>query len=244
MKRKLLFVAFIALSCITGNAQVCTPAWNGGSSGINPDSAQGLPAAVADVPYAETINFKVPKDTFYDGYQFPIDSLVLEQVIGLPSSITYACNPSNCSFLGGTIGCGQLSGTPLITDTGAHHLKVIIVGYSGIVQLPDTVKYYTLNVNATSGISSLNRYYFDAGQNYPNPVKSTTQIYFNLPVSGNVQFKVYNLLGTIIYMQNYSSKSGTNSITFDAGNVADGMYFYSLSDGSNIITYRMIIDKK
>lgn len=244
MTKKLLLLAFIVFSFLTGKAQVCTPMWSGGSSGIDPDSAQNLPAATVNVPYAETINFKIPADTVVDHIKFPIDSFVLEQVVGLPASITYACNPSNCSFAGGSTDCVQLSGTPLIGDTGAHHLKIIIVGYSGQVHLPDTVKYYVLNVNSTTGINTLNGHYFDAGQNYPNPAKNFTQIYYNLPVSGNVQFKLYNLLGIVLASQYYLGKSGANYITFDASKLADGMYFYSLSDGANTITHRMLIDNQ
>lgn len=246
MKKLLLFLLFISFHFII-HAQTCTPAWGGGGSksdGLRPDSVQNLPAATVSVPYSATIQLKVPKDSTYLGQKVAIDSIVLVSFTGFPSTITYGCNPSNCSFPGGDSGCIEISGTPATADIGVHHLKgYILTWIAGGIAVPDSVNDYLIKISSSSGINSINRNYFDVSQNYPNPAASATSIDYYLPVSGNVQFTVYNLLGTVLYQQHYFAKAGANTIPFNTAALANGMYFYTVSNGNTIITRRMTVNR-
>jgi spore coat protein H len=81
-------------------------------------------------------------------------------------------------------------------------------------------------------------------QNYPNPFNSSTLIEYQLPQQAYVQLKIYNLLGqevsTLIDQQ---KDAGYYLISFDAGNLPSGIYFYSLTAGELNQTKRMIILK-
>ncbi|MCX6835053.1 MAG: S8 family serine peptidase [candidate division Zixibacteria bacterium] len=72
-------------------------------------------------------------------------------------------------------------------------------------------------------------------QNYPNPFNPTTTIDFELPVSGNVQLRVFNMLGqTVRELQSGWLTAGTHQVEWDGlsdsgQDVASGVYFYRLT---------------
>ena len=93
----------------------------------------------------------------------------------------------------------------------------------------------------------LNSYYLS--QNYPNPFNPVTKIQFNLPVSGNVSLKIYDMLGKEVKtLVSSFTPAGTYNISFDGSNLSSGVYFYkleaSVKDGSNfVMTKRMVLIK-
>ena len=66
---------------------------------------------------------------------------------------------------------------------------------------------------------------------YPNPACQYATIEFEKSM-GTKCFVIYNLLGTEI--QRFDNISGS-SITFDRGKLSDGIYYYSLSEGNEIV---------
>ncbi len=67
-------------------------------------------------------------------------------------------------------------------------------------------------------------------QNYPNPFNPTTNISFSLPQSENVKLIVYNAIGDQVEsLLNEFMSSGTHNITFNANNLASGIYYYRVS---------------
>jgi subtilisin family serine protease len=72
-------------------------------------------------------------------------------------------------------------------------------------------------------------------QNYPNPFNPTTTIAFELPVSGDVQLRVFNLLGqTVRELQSGWLTAGSHWVEWDGlsddgQEVASGVYFYRLT---------------
>jgi hypothetical protein len=86
-------------------------------------------------------------------------------------------------------------------------------------------------------------------QNYPNPFNSGTTIEFNLPRSGYVEVKIYNLLGELICIPLQKHlPAGNHTINWNGrdakGNICPtGIYFYQITAGSNSETKRMILLK-
>jgi aminopeptidase N len=66
-------------------------------------------------------------------------------------------------------------------------------------------------------------------QNYPNPFNPKTVIDYQLPVSGNVSLKVYDVLGNeaAILIEGYN-EAGKHKVDFDATGLNSGVYFYKL----------------
>lgn len=74
-------------------------------------------------------------------------------------------------------------------------------------------------------------------QNYPNPFNPSTTIEYQLPQSGIVSLKIYDLLGReIAELINEYKSAGRHKKQFDGGkyNLSSGVYFYSLSVDSFI----------
>ena len=79
---------------------------------------------------------------------------------------------------------------------------------------------------------------------YPNPFNAQTNITFNVPKTGRVNLKVYNLLGqNVATLVDGKIDAGQHSINWDASNYSSGVYFYKLTAGNNVITKRLTLLK-
>jgi len=81
-------------------------------------------------------------------------------------------------------------------------------------------------------------------QNYPNPFNPATTIDYQVPQSGQVTIKVYNILGKeVASLVNENKRAGKYSIIFYGSRLASGVYFYRIQAGAFISTKKMIILK-
>ncbi|GAB5409847.1 MAG: ThuA domain-containing protein [Balneolaceae bacterium] len=81
-------------------------------------------------------------------------------------------------------------------------------------------------------------------QNYPNPFNPSTQIEFSLPENGNVQLKIFNIVGqTVQVLVDEVRSQGSHSVTFDATGLSSGVYFYQLEFEGAIISNKMLLMK-
>jgi hypothetical protein len=73
---------------------------------------------------------------------------------------------------------------------------------------------------------------FSLLQNYPNPFNPTTTIRFTVSENGFTSLKLYNVLGQeVATLVNTQLKAGSYEKTFDARNLASGVYVYRLQSG-------------
>jgi photosystem II stability/assembly factor-like uncharacterized protein len=81
-------------------------------------------------------------------------------------------------------------------------------------------------------------------QNYPNPFNPVTNITYSLPKSGNVNIKIFDLSGREIQtLVNEFKNPGTYIISFDASDLASGLYFYKMTTANYSETKSMILMK-
>ncbi|MCF8277242.1 MAG: T9SS type A sorting domain-containing protein [Flavobacteriales bacterium] len=93
------------------------------------------------------------------------------------------------------------------------------------------------------GIEDLNRYGFSLGQSVPNPTTGNSLISFQSNIQDNFTFIVRDASGREVARMAVPAKQGENRILFDGSNLSSGLYTYSLSNGTNALTERMIINK-
>ena len=85
---------------------------------------------------------------------------------------------------------------------------------------------------------------FYLSQNFPNPFNPSTDIYYQLRVSGNVTLKIFNIIGSeVVTLVNEEKSAGSYGVNFNASNIPSGVYFYRLQSGSFIETKKMILMK-
>lgn len=85
---------------------------------------------------------------------------------------------------------------------------------------------------------------FSLFQNFPNPFNPNTVIRYQLPVSGLVLIKIYDVSGKeVTTLVNYKQDAGYHSITFNGTNLSGGVYFYKLQSETFIQTRKMILIK-
>lgn len=81
-------------------------------------------------------------------------------------------------------------------------------------------------------------------QNYPNPFNPTTRIQFEVPVSGFVSLKIYDLLGRVVTtLVSEVRDAGNYEVQFDAAVLAGGMYFAKLEADGKQATKRLLLMK-
>jgi hypothetical protein len=99
----------------------------------------------------------------------------------------------------------------------------------------------TIKLKINKSIIETNKYsmpnIFQLYQNYPNPFNPTTTIGYYLEKKCDVQFNVYDLIGSKINASNYISKSaGYHEFNFNGHNLTTGFYLYQViiipQDGS------------
>ncbi len=240
--------------CLRAQSQGCTPDPQYSAAGIYPDSATNLSTAYVGQPYSENITIITPNDTdvVFNGLNLnvTIDDIVLTSVTGLPSNFDYSCDPPSCSFSGGSIECAELFSTtnPTASDVGVYQIvfetttSVSGIPILGTTTQDDVIDYYYLEIsNTTSSLNMLKDFTFELKDVYPNPVTNNINIQFISGINKEIVFSIYNLLGVEIETRVLTAKRGVNDIPLNTISYPDGIYLYSINDGYNNLTKRMIV---
>jgi photosystem II stability/assembly factor-like uncharacterized protein len=146
----------------------------------------------------------------------------------------------NWTELGFIQGHGTSSETQVYTFidkdlvAGTYNYRIKQIDFDG------TYKYF--NLKEEVDISAPSSY--DLSQNYPNPFNPSTKIKYSVPVEGLVNIAVYNILGEkVANLVNSVQKAGNYELTFNATNLASGMYIYRMESGNYVSIKKMMILK-
>ena len=112
---------------------------------------------------------------------------------------------------------------------------------------PDsTVTRLQVVLDVITGIDEENSFptVYSLSNNYPNPFNPTTTIKYSIPEAGNVEMKVYDILGNeVAALVNEIKAPGNYAATFDASSFASGVYIYTLRSNNFVQTKKMILLK-
>lgn len=99
------------------------------------------------------------------------------------------------------------------------------VGNNGVIL-------HTINGGGVTSVPPMNKTptTFSLRQNFPNPFNPTTKIRYTIPVKGNVNLSVFDLLGNRISgPQNGPEGQGEFEKVFDAKGLSSGIYIYRIT---------------
>ena len=274
MKKTLLLLALV-LGYSNVNAQ-CTPdaLYQDSLFGIWPDTIQNLPPCKQGSAYNAELTIKTPStlieaaagdssmtsfDTLGSTFQiadWPVDSMSLVEVSGLPNGLNLNCVSSNCVLDGNLLTCVSVDGTTS-DPVGIYPIVILIDIYThgildlGIIQFPvatslydatgsyESITGYTISVGPTS-VEVINSNEFTLLQNNPNPSDGNTEIKFNTPISGNVTFTVTDMFGKLVYSESIQTLSGMNTVKL-TNSLSAGIYTYSVNNNNVLLSKQMII---
>ena len=97
-------------------------------------------------------------------------------------------------------------------------------------------------VSVSGNASVVNEY--KLYQNFPNPFNPLTKISFNLLKQSNVKLTIYDITGKeISSVIDEKLDGGMHDISFDAGYLSTGVYFYKIEAGDFKDIKKMILLK-
>lgn len=124
----------------------------------------------------------------------------------------------------------------------------ILVGTSGSYSKDNDI--YLLRFSASGKLIAVDEnethlpVEYHLSQNYPNPFNNCTCIQFSLPERSYVRLKIYNTLGQHVRtLVDQMKPAGSHLVTWDAGEMASGFYFYQLETGEFNQKRRMLLLK-
>lgn len=141
----------------------------------------------------------------------------------------------------------SLVNTHLVSSGYLANRATFIDSYGNKITLPEYIgacNFYYSSITTAIEKEDANVENFTLAQNYPNPFNPTTTIVYSLPKSSLVKLEIYDLLGRkIATLVNEEKRSGTYKVTWNAGNIPSGVYFYKISVGGYSKTNKMILLK-
>jgi len=253
---KQLLLTFLAICIALVSFSQCSPDSSITSPGIFPDEMTNLDEAFVGQAYSTQIDVLTPLDTSVSlsglNVNVTISNIDLTSITGLPNNFTYACNPPNCSFPGGTYACAEIYSTvnptqadigyyPLVMTTSTLAINVPLIG--SITQL-DTVDYFFIDIsNATATLEHVNMSTFKISDVFPNPVSDVANFQFVIGKSENVYFYILDILGNLVDEKKINSNYGVNKFDVDVSKLPTGIYTYCFKNSNTLISKKLIVSK-
>jgi len=135
---------------------------------------------------------------------------------------------------------------PERTKPGRTHYWAVTAVINGQKGEWSEVRSFTTEPEKLADEDEFSRGRFDTAvnQNYPNPFNPTTQIEFTLSEVQNVSLRVYDMAGRqVAVLVDGVREAGRHAATFNADNLASGVYFYKLVTDRQTFTRQMTLIK-
>ncbi len=114
--------------------------------------------------------------------------------------------------------------------------------YADYYFLEAIIRYRKIKQAEFPRIGSQSVFYLD--QNFPNPFNNTTQIFYSIENSGEVEISIYNSAGRKIrQLVNTYLPAGSYRLDFDASGLSSGVYLYVLRSNGQSVTRKMTLIK-
>jgi hypothetical protein len=179
-----------------------------------------------------TLAWKTATET--NNYGFNIERRVVETVSSKSQNTTI--NWEKIGFVAGngtSSSAHSYSYTDASISSGTYAYRLKQIDNSGTYKYSSEAE-VTINVPTCYALE----------QNYPNPFNPSTVIGYQLPMSGSVTLKVYDVIGReVATLVNEQKDAGYYKATFNAAKFSSGVYFYRMSAGSYTSVKKLLVMK-
>jgi hypothetical protein len=114
--------------------------------------------------------------------------------------------------------------------------------FSHMHPVANSLNFYRIDLNTNGTSETLKVFYADLKEKnyslFPNPVSTSTNLYFNNPDNETVTFRIYNLNGKEFINQ---SNIRTGIIPIGSFKLPSGIYHFSIDKGKEIINGKFVI---
>ena len=204
-----------------------------------------LPGGVVGVAYEEVITI-IPPKTVGTIPVYDIAYIVIDSVKNLPPGIKYTRYDDK--FYPETAYCIDVTGTP--ESEGEYPLAIYVTPFVTLLinQVPTIIQggqvvddsSVVMPVTSGTGLNLYSSKEFRVFSAVPNPFNEKTRLGCYIPVDGEVELKVYNILGEEIYTELMFGIHGENYFNFNGLKLDNGAYFYGVTYQSNWHTGKFI----
>ena len=205
----------------------CNPDPQYTTPGIYPDTATGLPDAIATEPYAFTFTVVVPPDTNIGGFIVPIDSIGIDQFQGLPPGFSYITDSPSDYWKGDSTGCVLIQGMPQQADVGVHPFTVTVIAKAGGITAPYTITGYKIEI-LDSVYAAVPDPSAESIFAFPNPADEEMNLYIRMDNLPGSQVRLINSLGQTV--GRFETESGQDMLTIPTHDYEPGIYTLIYND--------------
>ncbi len=139
------------------------------------------------------------------------------------------------------IGWGTLA-NPSVTEVNPAGQKVYEQRNPNMVYSYRAHRFLWKDVITNKGTESEIIEGYKLEQNYPNPFNSISNVKFQIKNPGIVSLKVFDILGREVRtLLNEYKQPGKYQVSFDAGELSSGVYFYKMTAGEFSDVKKMIL---
>jgi Arylsulfotransferase (ASST)/Bacterial Ig-like domain/Kre9/KNH-like N-terminal Ig-like domain/Secretion system C-terminal sorting domain len=134
----------------------------------------------------------------------------------------------------------------LLSPDSTYKIRITSKNNSSVFGI--STNYFTIS-NKITGITNRNLIVkkYELYQNFPNPFNPSTSIKYSIASNSYIKIVIYNMIGQRIEtLVNSFKEAGTYNINWDAGNLASGIYFYTINaiskdNGKNFYSVKKMI---
>ena len=177
----------------------------------------------------------------YDFYTFTLPTAWDTLFIRTDSDTTIDIDLALFDQSGNQISSSSTAGTTELfihpqTSAGTYSIRLFdYSGYGAYTMILSNIRPKAPSTGMKDEKSAFNiPQYFSLSQNYPNPFNPETSFEFQIPTSGFVSIRVFDLLGhEVANLLNEKRQAGRYKMIWNASALPSGVYFYRLLAGNN-----------
>jgi hypothetical protein len=201
-----------------------------------------------DVPFTIYID-NLTDDLFVGAYEYQLETAMLDDWY------TFNFHDATSGSAPVTLEPGKVYAVTMETFSGSvlwYSASLVDADFSGAFYYNGDSQWYwsgdepwlllNMDESLSTDVNADNSYAI--GQNVPNPFNENSMITYSIKEGANVSVEFVDVSGKVVKTINQGNQTaGSYQIDLNAGDFAEGVYFYTFTIGAKKVTKRMVVTK-